>query len=116
MLANSSTASIEARGKASRLVAYPETLEAIRFLINAHSESQSSAAGSLYIAIEKLENALGGEKRLAELLSQPRTYISDLKQSLQFHRHTMTNAQMRLNHQQSLVRATDIIEKYIIQQ
>jgi hypothetical protein len=99
--------------RASRLTAYPEVLEATRLLVNAYSESQSSAAGSLYVAIEKLENASNGERGLINFLGQPRTYISDLKQSVQQHRHATTQAQANLNHQQCLERATDIIEKYI---
>jgi hypothetical protein len=99
--------------RASRLTAYPEVLEATRLLANAYSESQSSAAGSLYIAIEKLENASGGERGLINFLGQPRAYIGDLKQSVQRHRHATTQAQADLNHQQCLERATDIIEKYI---
>jgi len=99
--------------RASRLTAYPEVLEATRRLANAYSESQSSAAGSLYVAIEKLENASGGERGLINFLGQPRAYISDLKQSVQQHRHATTQAQANLNHQQCLERATEIIEKYI---
>jgi len=99
--------------RASRLAAYPEVLEAARLLLAAYSESQSSAAGSLYVAIEKLENASGGERGLINFLGQPRVYISDLKQSVQQHRHATTQAQAILNHQQCLKRATEIIEQYI---
>ncbi len=99
--------------RASRLTTYPEVLEATRLLANAYSESQSSAAGSLYVAIEKLENASGGERGLINFLGQPRVYISDLKQSVQQHRHATTQAQAILNHQQCLKRATEIIEQYI---
>ena len=99
--------------RASRLTAYPEVLEAIRLLVNAYSESQSSAAGSLYVAIEKLENASGGERGLIDLLGQPATYVKHLKHSVQPHRHAVAPAQIRLNHQQCLERTTEVIEKYI---
>lgn len=99
--------------RASRLTTNPEILEATRLLINAYSESQRNAAGSLYIAIEKLENATGGERGLISFLGQPRAYISDLKQSIQQHRHATTQAQAILNHQKCLKRATEIIEEYI---
>ncbi len=99
--------------RASQLVAYPEALEATKLLINAHSESQRNAAGRLYVAFEKLENASGGERGLVGLLGQPRAYVSDLKQALQPHRHATTPAQSRLNHQECLIRTADIIERYI---
>ena len=99
--------------RASRLVAYPEALEATKLLINAHSESQRNAAGMLYVAFEKLENASGGERGLIDLLGQPRAYVSDLKQALQPHRHATTPAQSRLNHQECLTRTADIIDRYM---
>jgi len=99
--------------RASRLVAYPEALEATELLINAHSESQRNAASMLYVAFEKLENASSGERGLVGLLGQPRAYVSDLKQALQPHRHATTPAQSRLNHQECLTRTADIIERYI---
>lgn len=104
---------LELEERASQLVAYPEALEATKLLINAHSEAQHSAAGMLYIAFEKLENASGGEKGIISLLGQPRTYVSDLKQALQPHRHAATLAQSKLNHQECLMRTTDIIKRYI---
>jgi len=100
--------------RASRLTTNLEILEATRLLINACSESQRNAAGSLYIAIEKLENASGGERGLIDLLGQPATYVKHLKHSVQPHRHAAAQAQIRLNHQQCLERSTEIIEKYII--
>jgi hypothetical protein len=99
--------------RATRLAKKPEALEAVEYLIEAYGETHNQGAPILYMAIEKLENAVGGERRLAELLSQPRPYIGDLKQSLQFHRHAATNAQLRLNPQQCLERTTKIIEMYI---
>jgi hypothetical protein len=99
--------------RASRLVVYPEALEATELLINAHSESQRNAAGRLYVAFEKLENASGGERGLVGLLGQPRAYVSDLKQALQPHRHATTPAQSRLNHRACLTRTADIIDRYM---
>ncbi len=99
--------------RASRLVASPEALEAIKLLISAYSESQRNASGILYVAFEKLENASGGERGLISLLGQPRTYVSDFKQALQPHRHAATPAQSRLTYQECLTRMTDIIERYI---
>lgn len=99
--------------RASRLTAYTEVLEATRLLTNAYSESQSSAAGSLYVAIEKLENASGGERGLIDLIGQPATYIKHLKHSLQPNRHAKPQGQTKLDHRQCLERATGIIEKYI---
>jgi len=99
--------------RAKQLVAYPEAAEAAKLLMNAHSETPSNAAQMLYIATEKLENAVGGERRLAELLGQSRTYVSALKQSLQPHRHAATQAQSRFNHRECLTRMAEIIEKYI---
>ena len=99
--------------RASRLVAYPEALEASNILINAHGESQSNAPGALYIAIEKLENASGGERGLIDLIGQPATYIKHLKHSLQPNRHAKPQGQTKLDHWQCLERATGIIEKYI---
>jgi hypothetical protein len=99
--------------RASRLTAYPEVLEATRLLANAYSESQSSAAGSLYVAIEKLENASGGERGLIDLIGQSATYIKHLKHSLQPNRHAKPQGQTKLDHRQCLERATEIIEKYI---
>ncbi len=99
--------------RAARLPAHPETTEAVKLLIDAHSETQSNAAHKLYIAIEKLENAVGGERPLRDFLGEPRAYIGDLKQSVQFHRHAATQAQANLNQQQCLIRTTEIIEKYI---
>jgi hypothetical protein len=98
--------------RASRLATNPEILEATRLLINAYSEPQHNAAGSLYVTIEKLENATGGERGLISFLGQPRAYISDLKRSVQQHRHATTQAQANLNHMQCLERATEVIEKY----
>jgi hypothetical protein len=99
--------------RASRLAAYPEALEATELLINAHSESERNAAGVLYVAFEKLENAAGGERGLIGLLGQPRAYVSDLKQALQPHRHATTPAQARLTHQACLTRMGDIIDRYM---
>ncbi len=99
--------------RASRLTAYSEVLEATRLLANAYSESQSSAAGSLYVAIEKLENASGGERGLIDLIGQSAAYIKHLKHSLQPNRHAKPQGQTKLDHQQCLERATEIIEKYI---
>lgn len=99
--------------RASRLITNPEILEAIRLLINAYSQSQRNAAGSLYIAIEKLENASGGERGLIDLIGQPTTYIKHLKHSLQPNRHAKPQGQTKLDHRQCLERAIGIIEKYI---
>jgi hypothetical protein len=99
--------------RASRLTAYPEALEATRLLITAYSESQSSAAGSLYLAIENLENASGGERGLIDLIGQSSTYVKHLKHSLQPNRHAKPWGQTKLAHQQCLERATDIIKQYI---
>lgn len=99
--------------RAARLATNPEALEATKLLINAHSEAQRNAAGILYIALEKLENASGGERGIIALLSQSKAYISDLKQALQQHRHAATLAQAKLNHQECIKRIADIIERYI---
>ena len=104
---------LELEERASRLTAYPEALEATRLLANAYSESQSSAAGSLYVAIEKLENASGGERGLIDLIGQSATYIKHLKHSLQPNRHAKPQGQTKLDHRQCLERATKIIEMYI---
>jgi hypothetical protein len=99
--------------RASNLTTHPETLEATRLLIHAYSESQSSAAGSLYLAIDKLQHATGGESGLINLLGQPTTYVKDLKHSLQPNRHAEPWGQIKLTHRQCLERATEIIDKYI---
>jgi hypothetical protein len=99
--------------RAKQLIAHPEASEATELLITAYSEPQSSAAGSLYVAIEKLENASGGERGLIDLIGQPTTYIKHLKHSLQPNRHAEPWGQIKLDHQQCLERATDIIEQYI---
>lgn len=99
--------------RASRLTAYPEALEATKLLIDAHSESERNAAGILYIAFEKLENASGGERGLIALLGQPKAYVSALKQALQPHRHAAALAQSKLTHQECLIRIVDIIDRYI---
>ena len=99
--------------RASRLTINPETLEATRLLINAYSESQSGAAGSMYLVIDKLQHASGGEIGLINLLGQPAIYVKDLKHSLQPNRHAEPWGQIKLTNRQCLERATDIIEKYI---
>jgi hypothetical protein len=66
--------------RATQLAKNPEALEAVEDLIEAYGETHNQGAPILYMAIEKLENAVGGERRLAELLGQPRPYIGDLKQ------------------------------------
>lgn len=99
--------------RASRLLRNPEILDATRLLMSAYSESLRNASSSLYIAIEKLENAAGGEKGLISLLNRPRAYISDLKQSVQQYRHAATQARANLNYQQCMKRATEIVEQYI---
>jgi hypothetical protein len=101
------------RERAIKLSAYPEAVQAIDTLINAYSESEKESARELQIAVEQLENAAGGERPLASLLEVPKTYIGDLKQSLQMHRHAATQAQQKLNHGQCLERATEIIKQYI---
>ena len=99
--------------RASRLTKNPETLDATRLLTNTYSESQHNVSGSLYIAIEKLENATGGESGLINLLGQPATYVKDLKHSLQPNRHAEPWGQTKLTNRQCLERATEIVEKYI---
>ncbi|MGH2638566.1 MAG: hypothetical protein ACRDF4_04695 [Rhabdochlamydiaceae bacterium] len=101
--------------RAAGLEGHPETVEAVQSLIDAYGETQRKAAPILYVAIEKLENAIGGERKLIASLGQSRPYISDLKQSLQQYRHAETQAQIKLSYQQCLERATEIIKKYIAQ-
>lgn len=98
-----------------QLTSYPETADAAILLMRAYSEDESKASPTLYIAIEKLENAAGGERGLIELLNRPKTFIGDIKQSLQSHRHASTNANTKFNHQQCLARAKEIIEVYVTQ-
>jgi hypothetical protein len=100
--------------RAKQLITHPEASESTALLINAYSEAPSHAAHKMYIVIEKLENAAGGERKLIELLGQPKAYIGDLKQSLQLHRHAETQARIKLNYQQCLERTTKIIEMYIV--
>lgn len=99
--------------RAAQLKAYPEATEVAKLLRNAHSEAESKAAQTMYVAVEKLENAVGGEKKLVEMLGQPKAYVGDLKQSLQSHRHAATHAQTKLDHQECLTRTTELIERYI---
>lgn len=103
-------------GRANMLGDRPEAVEAVQCLIDAYGEVQSKAVPVLYIAVEKLENAVGGEKRLIDFYGRPKAYISDLKQSLQQHRHAETQAHTKLSYRQCLERTTDIIERYIAQQ
>lgn len=100
--------------RASRLPANPEALEALRILIHAYSKSQSSAAGSMYLAIDKLQHVSGGESGLINLLGQSATYIKYLKHSLQPNRHAEPWGQIKFTSRQCLERTTEIIEKYII--
>ncbi len=102
--------------RATMLAQCPEAVEAVQCLIEAYGEIQSKAVPILYVAIEKLENVVGGERKLIDFYGRPRAYISDLKQSLQQHRHAETQAHIKLNYQQCLERATDIIERYMAQQ
>lgn len=99
--------------RATRLVKNPEALEAVEYLVEAYGETSSQGAPILYVAIEKLKNAAGDERKLIELLGQPKAYIGDLKQSLQPHRHAETQARIKLSYQQCLERTTKIIEMYI---
>ena len=99
--------------RAKQLITHPEASESTALLINAYSEAPSHAAHKMYVVIEKLENAAGGERKLIELLGQPKAYIGDLKQSLQLHRHAETQARIKLNYRQCLERTTKIIEVYI---
>jgi hypothetical protein len=104
---------LELEERASRLAVNPEALEATRLLINAYSESQSGAAGSMYLVIDKLQHASGGESGLIYILGQPATYVKDLKHSLQPNRHAEPWGQTKLTNRQCLERATEIVEKYI---
>ena len=99
--------------RAKQLITHPEASESTALLINAYSEAPSHAAHKMYVVIEKLENAAGGERKLIELLGQPKAYIGDLKQSLQLHRHAETQARIKLNYRQCLERTTKVIEMYI---
>ncbi len=101
--------------KANKLTIYPEAIEATKLLIQAYSEDERAASPTLYIAIEKLENAANGERGLIQLLNRPKAFIGDIKQSLQSHRHASANANIRFNHQQRLARTKEIIELYIAQ-
>ncbi len=100
--------------RAEQLEECLEAVEALKCLIEANGETQSKAVPILYIAIEKLENAVGGEKDLINYLGRSRVYISDLKQSLQHHRHAVSQAQIKLSYQQCLARAAEIIEGYVV--
>jgi len=104
---------LELEKRASRLAVNPEALETTKLLINAYSESPSGAAGSMYLVIDKLQHASGGESGLIYILGQPATYVKDLKHSLQPNRHAEPWGQTKLTNRQCLERATEIIEKYI---
>ena len=65
------------------------------------------------MAIDKLEDAVGGQRKLAEYLGRPKTHVGDLKQSAQVHRHAETQGRVVLDHLQRLARAKEIAELYV---
>lgn len=101
--------------RAGTLTNHPEALEASRKIMEAHTRSEQDAARDVAVAIETLENAVGGERGLIEFIGKAKTYVGDLKQSAQVHRHAATQGREVLNGAQRLARAREIVELYITQ-
>lgn len=99
----------------AELCEHPEALEAARIVMEAHMRSEQDAARDVTVAIEKLENAAGGERKLAEYLGRPKAYVGDLKQSAQVHRHAETSGRVVLDHTQRFARAKEIVELYLVE-
>jgi hypothetical protein len=106
---------LELVDRAAKLREHPEALEAARIVVEAHTRSEQDAARDVTVAIEKLENAVGGERKLAEYLGRPKAYVGDLKQSAQVHRHADTRGRVVLDHTQRLARAKEIVELYLVE-
>jgi hypothetical protein len=89
-------------------------MRAARLVMEAHTRSEQDAARDLTVAIEQLENAAGGERRLLELLEKPKSYVSDLKQSAaQGYWHAASTRREVIDHVQRLARAQEIVGLYI---
>ncbi len=54
--------------RAAELEGNPESVEAVQCLIDAYGETPRKAAPIVYVAVEKLENAVGGERKLIDFL------------------------------------------------
>lgn len=106
---------LELVDRAAELREHPEALEAARIVMEAHTRSEQDAARDVTVAIEKLENVVGGERKLAEYLGRPKAYVGDLKQSAQVHRHAETQGRVVLDHTQRLARAKEILELYLVE-
>lgn len=106
---------LELVDRAAELREHPEALEAARIVVEAHTRSEQDAARDVTVAIEALENAVGGERKLAEYLGRPKAYVGALKQSAQVHRHAETQGRVVLDHTQRLARAKEIVELYLVE-
>lgn len=101
--------------RATKFANHPEAPQAARLIMDAHARSESDAARDITVAIETLENAVGGERELAKYISKSKPFVGDLKQSAQIHRHAATHGREVLNGAQRLARAREIMDLYLTQ-
>jgi hypothetical protein len=65
-----------------------------------------------YMALEALRIAQGGDSALAAFLGKPKSYVNDLKASLQEGRHIASPAPTKLSPNECLQRAREVLSDY----